>query len=501
MRVTTAATLLGLTLGLAPACSTNSPNPGGSEPAPRAAGADPRAAASGEAGEQAGAGVSGGRPAAPDEPATVEAVDETDGWRPCRTSVVDSVRAAPVVIAGELTTVGERIDGGAVTAAVPGLAASSAGTGQWVCRGDDPAEVEFRARLFGADFGPRWTLAATSDGPEPPRPQPINLLAEAVEGRWSGTLADAEAAVSALEACESPTGGSLRSGVFISMVMDPDGVDALAPIEWSVFPEVRRADGAGYRISVHWRTKRGDRLASFLAVPRVRGCLPFNELGEGVLETMAAVPATRVAFGPPGEPARPPSSTDNLTWRATSYLQAHGAELAAFADWIAMVQRIQPYTPGAWSISEPDIHGIVTLQYSFGLGDEQHSVTWTVEARTGVVTPVSDNAVLARAAGPRYRPGFDARAAYALPPTVPPTVFDAAVNAKANDILACAPAAHRVALDYQIGWDGVVAYAAVAEADVVVSDAELTCMRRVLTSLGLPPFSGERISRITTFSR
>ncbi|MFT6399373.1 MAG: hypothetical protein ACJAYU_004138, partial [Bradymonadia bacterium] len=205
-------------------------------------------------------------------------------WVRCSEELVSSVRSFPLQVGGEQTTLGERLDNGAVAEAIERLDNSFI-QGTWMCiEGGDTRELEFRASFEGAEFGPRWVLQDAQTL------RPINLLAEAVHGTWDAEPGDEDAVRLAVLQCR--VGSTwLTSGAYTHLFSAEDS-ESVAP-QWTVLPDVRVGRVATYRAILSWRSSAVRHAADWRVVPSNSTCEPLTPAARRITQITEAIPRHR----------------------------------------------------------------------------------------------------------------------------------------------------------------------------------------------------------------
>lgn len=430
---------------------------------------DPLAAGSGQ--EPAPADEA---PGATAEPAEGSAQPPALSWGRCHNGEDEAVRAAPVVVDGAISTIGEQLDANALSRAYPFLGDSNF-VGRWECRESGGAvEVRYRALLGTVPVGPTWrfeSLDAAPDG-RPPRPEPLDLPAMAVEARWQAEPGVFDEALASMARCTAPNGRWVTSGILAELMSDDDVEVDPDSLSWLVLPRVREQGRDRFELTFSWAWAGEARSATWFVTPGEDACEPRDEGARrivGFADGIPAQPAARIR--PPNlRPSDAPFEERDPGRRAMLYVAAERRELGAVEDWASFIDRHAPFGPGDWVVRTGPAQGRFEVEYAFGTGDERRELAWAVDANTGEVEPTTRLARLARAVQPRRLPGVEAPER--LPHTLHPERIDAAIRPRLQPVAACLRDAtvRAITLSWSVQWDG---HAFGFEIDGVAPDSRL----------------------------
>lgn len=398
-------------------------------------------------------------------------------WNPCESDFVASIRQFPVRVNGEDTTLGERLDAGAVAASIESLD-DSFRDGTWMCfEGGDQRLLEYRAALNGVDFGPQWILADAHTL------QPNNLLAEALHGAWSAT-SGADDSVRAV-ALQCRVGGNwLTSGAYSHLRAD----EAQSP-QWTVLPDVREGRAETYRAVLSWRGASGRQSAVWRVVMGGTTCEPLTEPAQRITDMTGAIPRHReqLAGGSP-RPSNRPSEAHSERGRALAYAFAEGRELQTIMDHLKFRERPEPFDVGEWEVSVgPDGDGLreVSLRVQ---RSEPLTVSYGVHPGSGATTPRTPETSLARAVLPLRSPGVGDISR--VPLRLEQDVIDAHLGPVLGALGACIPrGGESISIVWWTAWDG---HTYDIESDPANREVS-SCVVEVVGELQFPQFRGPAV--------
>lgn len=407
-----------------------------------------------------------------------------ESWRRCGEQLVASIRAYPLTADGEQTTLGARIDAGAIADAVDGLSPAST-QGTWYCIGTEASlRIQYRALINNIEFGPEWTT------PRPDRLEPANLLAEAVLGTWQPAEGAEDAVRNAMLDCRAGQ-VPVTSGAFIRIMNDEGRPATATDLRWTILPHQRDGADELYRAVLGWPTSGGRAVATWAVSPSRSRCRPLDDEAQTMTELAAGVPSHRTAL-PSGSPTpgNRPFAQPSERGRALAYAFAEQRELATVADWLEFHSRLQPYETGEWEVSgrtDPDGTREVSLPVSRRGGAV--AVTYRVNIASGETSPDSVAAELARGVLPRRVPGVGSVSE--LPTRLTREAIDSVVAVEVDAIGACVRTADQPSaqMEWSIAWDGHTYGLSMSPAD----DDLVECVNEVLADLRFPRFSGPPI--------
>lgn len=417
--------------------------------------------------------------------------DAVSSWVPCHEGLVASVRSYPLMIEGVETTLGDRVDGGAVTAVIDGLDPTFTG-GTWWCRVEaSTVRFQYRALMNDVEFGPEWFT------PEPNQLVPTNLLAEAVNGSWTPIPGTEERVRNTMLDC---TAGStpVTSGAFIHIMNDeqrpPDATDT----RWTIIPHERREADSLYRVVLDWPTTGGGGQATWLVSTSSAGCEPVGDIAATMIELAAGVPdhEAQLAAGSP-QPTNQPFAQPSERGRALAYTFAQERELATIADWLEFHRRLTPYETGDWDVEgRTDEAGTRAVSLAVSRPSGPVRVSYRVDLASGEAAPESVATALARGVLPRPTPGVGPITA--LPTYLPQEAIDEALASQISAFAVCIRASpHRsVSFRWSIAWDGHAFGVSVTPPDADLME----CFAEVLGDIEFPRFAGPPVTSTSELS-
>ena len=412
-------------------------------------------------------------------------------WSLCPPELVETVRSYPLFVDGVETTLGARVDAGAVSAAID-LLDSSFSDGVWMCRAEGGlVAFEYRAFMNAAEFGPRWFT------PTPDQLEPVNLLAEAVNGVWTPTPGDEARVRNTLLRCRFGS-GHLTSGAFIHIINDETRDPAATDLAWSVIPHERRGSVITYRAVLDWPSADGRAQATWIVSPGSSECEPADELAGAIHELASGVPSHGVELRASSPtPSNRPSTQQSERGRTLAYAFAEERELATIADWLEFHSRLTPYETREWEVeARADSSG--TRLVSMGVVRERDPavVAYRVNQVTGESTTASPLTALARGVLPRRAVGVGDVST--VPVHLPQEQIDETLAGNVSGLAACLNAAEASAMSFawSTAWDGHAYGVQVTPADPDLVE----CMTELLEGIQFPRFSGPPMSSTSEIS-
>jgi hypothetical protein len=407
--------------------------------------------------------------------------DGPSAWTPCPPGLVETVRSYPLLVEGVETTLGDRVDGGAVSAVIERLDPAFV-EGTWMCQADGGIlHFEYQALMHDQEFGPRW-FTPSSD-----QLAPLNLLAEAVNGTWQPVAGDEDRVRNILMECQFEF-GSLTSGAFLRILNDaeraPDATDA----RWTVIPHERREGAVTYRAILDWPSADGRKQATWIVSPGAPECEPADDEARAIVELAIGMPQHNVTLASGGPtPSNRPFAEPSERGRSLAYAFAEERELATIADWLEFHSRLDPYQTREWEVEgRPAPDGTRRVSLSVGRDEGVVQLAYRVNPATGEIFTDSVHTSLARAVMPRRAPGVGTIAH--LPSVLEEGLVDETLAANVSGLAGCirASGAGAVRFEWSIAWDGH-AYGVEAIPD---ENGLGECMTEFFAGVEFPRFAG-----------
>ena len=417
------------------------------------------------------------------EPERAEAaeVDGPSAWAPCPPGLVERVRSYPLLVDGAETTLGQRIDGGAIAAAIDRVDSSFV-DGTWMCQADGgQALFEYVAYMDSIKFAPRWI------SPAPNQLEPSNLLAEAVNGTWQPTPGDEGRVRNTILNCRYGE-GSLTSGAFIRIMNDEARDPAASDARWGMIPHERRGDLITYRAVLDWPSAGERGQATWIVSPGSRECEPADEAAGAINELASGIPSNRARLASGGPtPSNRPFRAESERGRALAYAFAEERELATVADWLEFHSRLEPYEAQEWEVeARAAVDGNRAVSLAIVRDGQPLRVAYRVDIISGATSPDTIATALARAVLPRRTPGIGN--VVEVPTTLDQNVVDETLAGHVAGLAACIRASEASAMSFKwnTAWDGHSYNLEVtpAEPDLV------ECMQELFAGIEFPRVSG-----------
>ena len=328
-------------------------------------------------------------------PPVVEVPDAFDGLEE---------RAIARVLAHEVagTTLGARVEAGALTSRVDALSREGVGDGAWVARRLEDYtvySVSFEHGFHSVHFGPEWYVQMDDDGPRPDESNgvvPVNGLsrqlhrADMDEGlRYLNREAEVLQALT-----EHRFDGGLRLAAALLMFFEGrTNADERSIIGWHVVPEATDPDAPlEYRAYFQWE-EDGQVADAWWEVNLSNRDFRAKDLQAN--EIMALGSEVALADVLDLRPrtldlSAPPEDEEDPRRRALRYLLANDRLVEAVGALLTFRGQEDDLEYGGWELNVTSDRHVYDVACRFSLGAEDHRVTWRVNAGTGVATPTDE---------------------------------------------------------------------------------------------------------------
>ncbi len=326
-------------------------------------------------------------------------------------AATERVRALAVTDAtAGATTIGARVDSGALSTRVDALRRPGVTPGAWTARrlGEHSVyEVSFLYEFHAVHFGPRWYVQMNADGPSPDGSGgvvPVNGLAEQLQrpdlDEGLRYLNRADEVLEALTEHRFEGGTRLGSALLVFFQGRGDSAER-SVIGWHVVPEKTNPDEElVYRAFFQWQEGEETHDAWWEVNLSNRDFRAKDLQANEIMASGAEVAQDDVIDIRPRtlDLTQPPAEERDARVRALRYLLSNDRLIEAVGTLLSFRGRTTELEYVGWEPNVTDQRHIYDIACMFNEGSEQVRVTWRVDANTGVATPTSDIARTAQLA-------------------------------------------------------------------------------------------------------
>ena len=326
-------------------------------------------------------------------------VEEPDPFDGLEEAAINRVRTHQV--AG--TTLGARVDAGALTSRVDALSRDGVDDGQWVARRLEDYtvySVVYEYTFHSVTFGPEWYVQMDEDGPQGLEGAngvvPVNGLSRQLHlTDMDGGLRYLNRESEVLQALtEHRFEGGLRLAAALLMFFEGRAADGdRRIIGWHVVPEetdpeeplVYRAyfqwEEDGQVADAWWEVNLSSR--DFRAKDLQANEIMAHGADIAMEEVMDLRPRTL-------DITTPPEDEDDPRRRALRYLLANDRLVEAVGALLTFRAQEESLEYGGWELNVTSERHVYDVACRFTADGEEHRVTWRVDAGTGIATPTDE---------------------------------------------------------------------------------------------------------------